>query len=101
MKRDGASATALEVILSINTLIRLPGELRTSKNTTSGITIVTQNVPLPLVEVALGWGLAGAVGERSTLSVALRIGGLADTLSTVGSVTVVAGEATGVVLGTN
>ena len=93
--------TALKVILSINTLIRLPGELRTSKDTTGGITLVTQNVPLPLVEVALGWGLAGAVGERSALSVTLRIGGLANTLSAVGSVTVVTGEATGVVLGTN
>jgi len=101
MKRDSAPATALEVVLSINTLIRLPGELRASNDTTGGMTLVTQNTPLPLVEVALLWGLTGAVGERSTLSVAFRIGGLANTLSAVGSVTVAAGEATGVVFGTN
>ena len=47
------------------------------------------------------WGLAGAVGERSTLSVALLVGGLANALSAVGSVTVVAGEVTRIVLGTN
>lgn len=93
--------TALEVVLSINTLIRLPGEFRASNDTTGGITLVTQNAPLPPVEVALLWGLTGAVGERSTLSVAFRIGGLANTLSAVGSVTVVAGEAAGVVFGTN
>ena len=93
--------TALEVVLSIHTLVRLLGELRASKDATGGVTVFTQNTPLPLVEVALVWGLAGAVGERSTLSVAFRIGGLANTLSAVGSVTVVAGETTGVVLGTN
>jgi hypothetical protein len=101
MKGDSASATALEVILSINTLIRLLGELRTSNDTTGGMAVFTQNAPLPLVEVALAWGLAGAEGGRSTLSVAFRIGGLANTLPAVGSVTVDAGEATRVVLGTN
>ena len=90
--------TALEVVLSINTLIRLLGELRASKDATGGITVFTQNTPLPLVEVSLLWGLAGAVGERSTLSVTFLVGGFANTLSAVLSVTVVAVEVTGVVL---
>ena len=93
--------TALEVVLSINTLIRLPGELRASDDATGGITVFTQNAPLPLVEVALVWGLAGAGGERSALPVTFLVGGFANTLSAVGGVTVVASEVTGVVLGTN
>lgn len=101
MKRDGASATALEVVLSINTLVSLLGKLRASKDATGGVTVITQDVPLPLVNVTLVWGLAGAVGERSTLSIALLVGGLANALSAVGSVTVVASEVARVVLGTD
>ena len=65
------------------------------------MTVFTQDVPLPLINVTLVWGLAGAVGERSTLSIALLVGGLANTLSAVGGVTVVASEVTRVVLGAN
>jgi len=93
--------TALEVVLSINTLIRFLGELRASKDATGGITVFTQNIPLPLIGVALAWGLAGAGGEQSTFPIALLVWRLANTLSAVGSVTVVAGEVTGVVPGTN
>jgi len=93
--------TALEVISSINTLVRLLGELRASKDATCGITTVTQDVPLPFVDVTLVWGLAGAVGERSTLSIAFVVGRLANTLSAPGSVTVVAGETTRIVPGTD
>jgi len=46
-------------------------------------------------------GVAGAGGEVSTFSVALLEGGLANTFSAVGSVTVVAGEVTRVVRGTD
>jgi len=101
MKRDSASATALEVVPSVNTLVRLPVELRASEDTTSGITIVAQDAPLPLVEVTFVWGVAGAGVGISTLSVALFEGGLANTLSAIGSVTVVASEVTRIVRGTN
>jgi len=58
-------------------------------------------VSLPFVDIALVWGLAGAVEGRSTLSVAFLVGGLANTLSIGGSVTVRTVEIAGVILGAN
>jgi len=99
VKWDGASTAALEVVPAINTLVRVLGQLRTTEDATGGVTLVTQNVPLPLVGVTLVWALTGAVGERSALSVTLLVGRLANTFSAIGSITVLAGEVTRIVLG--
>jgi len=63
MKWDRASTAALEVILSIDTLVSLVSELRESKEAAGGITPIAQDTPLPLVGVTLVWGLAGARGS--------------------------------------
>jgi len=93
--------TTLEVILRVNTLVRLLSELRAPKYPTGGITVITPKVSLPFVEIALVWGLAGAAEGRSALSVTFLVGGLADTLSVGGSVTVRTVEIAGVILGAN
>lgn len=80
--------TALEVILSVDTLVSLVSELRESKEAAGGITLIAQDTPLPLVGVTLVWGLAGARGGRSADSVALLEGGLANAFSVVRGVTV-------------
>ena len=89
--------TALEVVPSIDTLVRILSELRTPKNPTGSITLITQNASLPLVDVTLLWVVAGAGLEESTLSGTLLVGRVADTLSTVLSVTVRASEVTRIV----
>jgi len=99
MKWDRASTAAFEVVPSINTFVRLHCEFRVPENPAGGITLIAQNVPLPLVGVTFGWGLAGAVVGGSALPVAFLVGGFANTLATVGSVTVRALEVTRIVLG--
>jgi len=65
------------------------------------MTLIAQNVFLPLVGITFPWALAGAVRGRSTLSVAFLEGGLAYTFSIVGSITVRAVEVTRIALGAN
>lgn len=88
----GTRLTALEVVHGINTLVSM-GKSRVPKDATGGIAVITHSVLLPLVNVALGRGLAGAVGVRSAFSVALLVGGLANAFSVVWSVTIRAVEA--------
>lgn len=64
------------------------------KDATGGIAFIAQNVPLPLVNVALVRGLAGADGVRSAFPAAFLVGGLANTFSVVRGVTVRAVEVT-------
>jgi len=101
MKGDGASATALEVVPSINTLVRLLNELRTPKDTTGCVTLIAQSFPLPFVSVTLIWGLAGAALRRPARSPALLVGRFADTLVALAGVTVPASEITRVGVGAN
>lgn len=100
-KKGEIRLTALEVVPSIDTLVRILSELRTPKNPTGSITLITQNASLPLVDVTLLWVVAGAGLEESALSGTLLVGRVADTLSTVLSVTVRASEVTGIVRGTD
>lgn len=65
------------------------------------MTLIAQNLPLPLVRVTLLWGLAGAAGRRSALSVAFLVGGFANTFSIFLRVTVRTFEAARIVLGAN
>jgi hypothetical protein len=70
--------TALKVIRSINTLVGL-SELRVTEDPTGGVTLITQNTPLPFVCITLGRNLAGAAVGASTSPVALLLGEVADT----------------------
>jgi len=97
VKWDGTSTTALEVIHGINTIVSM-SEFRVPKDATCGITVITQSVLLPLVDVALGRGFAGAVGVRSAFSVALLVGRFANAFAVGWSVTVRAVEVATVVL---
>jgi len=99
MKWDRASPTAFEVIPSIDTLISLRCEFRVPEKATGSVTLIAENVPLPLIVVALTRGLAGAGVEGPALSVTFFVGGLANAFSIVGSVTVRAVEVTGIVTG--
>jgi len=77
MEWDRTSTTTLEVIPGIDTLIGF-SEPRVPEDSRGGVTLIAPNIPLPLVGVTLVRGLAGAVGERSTLSVAFLVWGFAN-----------------------
>jgi len=65
------------------------------------MTLITSNAFLPFVGITLGWGLAGAVGERSARPSTLLKGRLANALSIGRSVTVRAAEIAGIMRGAN
>ena len=92
--------TALEVIRSINTLVGL-SELRVAEDPTCGVTLITQNTPLPFIRIALVRSLAGAAGGASTFPVALLHRGTANTFPVVLGVPVRTVKVTRIVLAAN
>ena len=92
--------TALEVIPTIHALVGL-SEPRVPEDPTGGVTLIAPGIPLPLGWITLLWGLAGAVGERSTHSATFLVGGFTNTLPLRRCVTVRTLETTRVILGAN
>jgi len=100
VKWDGTSSTALEVICSIDTLVGL-SELRVTEDPTGGVTLITQDTPLPFICTTLVRNLTGAAVGASTYPVALLHGGIADTFSAALSVSIRTVEVTRILLVAN